>query len=62
MTKLYGLAELAEATGVPLGTLRQWRSRGKLPAPTCTLKAGQFWQGREIDEWLSRTNRTDKEA
>jgi hypothetical protein len=60
--RLYGLTELAEATGLPLGTLRQWRSRGKLPAPTYTLKAGQFWQGREIEAWLSRTNRTDKEA
>jgi hypothetical protein len=60
--RLYGLAELAEETGYPIALLRQWRHRGKLPAPTFTLKAGQFWQGREIEEWLSRTNRNNKEA
>lgn len=52
MSKLYGLAELAEETGLPILTVRRWRDRGKLPAPTFTLRAGQFWQGREIEEWL----------
>lgn len=60
--RLYGLAELAEETGYPVGLLRTWRDRGKLPAATFTLKAGQFWQGREIESWLSRTKRTDKGA
>ena len=52
--KLYGLAELAEATGLPLGTLRQWRSRGKLPEPTYRVKGGHYWQGREIEAWLQQ--------
>jgi hypothetical protein len=57
-----GLAEIAEVLGVSVNVVRMWKHRGKLPAPTHTLKAGQFWQGREIEAWLSRTNRTNKEA
>jgi len=36
--RIYGLAEIAKELGENVNTVRAWLYRGKLPAPTETLK------------------------
>jgi predicted DNA-binding transcriptional regulator AlpA len=49
---LFGIAELAQATGHPRGTLSQWYRRGKLPEPAATLAMGPVWTGPEVTAWI----------
>lgn len=52
MTKLYGLAEIAQELGLDVKQVRMWKHRGKLPEPTARLTMGHVWHGREIEEWI----------
>lgn len=50
--RIYGLAEIATELGENLNTVRAWMYRGKLPAPTETLKGGHVWLREEIENWI----------
>ena len=52
MTRLYGLAEIAETLGVDIHLVRLWRDRGKLPEPTAKLTMGWVWAAEDIDPWM----------
>ncbi len=49
---LYGLAELAKATGIDRRVLSVWYGRGKLPPPTQALKSGPVWDAQAIEPWI----------
>jgi len=51
--RLYGLAEIAEALDMRVGTVRMWFQRGKLPPATVVLTLGHVWQGEEIESWIN---------
>lgn len=57
--RIYGLSELAEASGVPLNTLKARRLRGKLPEPTARLRCGDVWAGPEIERWIAEASPRD---
>ena len=50
---MFGIAELAAATGRPRGTIAQWYRRGKLPDPTARLAMGPVWTGPDIEDWIT---------
>lgn len=50
--RLYGIAEIADATGQRRQTVAQWYARGKLPEPTARLAMGPVWTGRDLASWL----------
>jgi predicted DNA-binding transcriptional regulator AlpA len=52
-TRLYGVAELAAATGQRRATVSQWARRGRLPEPTARLAMGPVWAGPEIEGWIA---------
>jgi hypothetical protein len=54
MTRLYGIAEIAEALGVSRGLVAQWHRRGKLPVADTELRMGPVWSGRRIEPWIVR--------
>lgn len=49
---LYGLSEIAEALGVKVEKVRDWREAGHLPEPTAKLRAGYVWVGEDIEWWI----------
>ena len=57
-----GAGEIAQRAGVVKATVWSWQRRhSDFPAPV-QLEMGPVWDWAEIEAWLSRTNRTDKEA
>lgn len=50
--KLYGIAEIAGATGRSASIISVWVSRGKLPEPYQELVRGKVWAGPEIEAWI----------
>lgn len=50
---VYTLKDLADKTGITYNTLRQWKLRGRLPAPTYTLGQSPAWSGKKIEDWLA---------
>lgn len=52
MTRLYGLAEIAEALGVKVERVRDWREAGRLPIPTAQLRMGYVWAAEDIEWWI----------
>jgi len=50
---IYTLKDLAERTGIEYNTLRQWKLRGHLPAPTFTIGQSPAWSGKKIEDWLA---------
>jgi predicted DNA-binding transcriptional regulator AlpA len=55
--RLYGIAEIAAALGVPRNTVAQWLKRGKLPQPDAELAMGPVWSGRRIERWIEKQRR-----
>jgi hypothetical protein len=53
-SKLYGIAEIAEALGLTRQAVTVWRKRGSwgLPEPDAELSSGPVWQGETIEPWL----------
>lgn len=49
----YTYADLTRLTGVPAGTLRQWKLRGILPAPTREVGGSPVWDRMAIEDWLN---------
>lgn len=49
---LLGLTEIARILGCPVGTVRVWHHRGKLPPPTACLAMGPVWRAEDIAPWL----------
>jgi predicted DNA-binding transcriptional regulator AlpA len=65
--KLYGLTEIAAATGIDRRVLAMWLHRGKLPEPDARLAMGPAWTARRIEPWIEahmhhRTTRRDVDA
>lgn len=56
-SKLYGIAEIAEAIGARPQTVAQWYRRGKLPPPDTVLAMGPVWTGKTLAPWLRERNR-----
>lgn len=54
---VYTLKDLAEATGIRPGTLRQWKNRGRLPEPTYHLGQSPAWSGKAIEAWIASNPR-----
>lgn len=55
MSKPLTYADLSSKTGVPEGTLRQWKRRGILPAPTATFGASPVWDPQAVEGWLDES-------
>lgn len=55
---LYGISELAVATGQRRDTLSQWYRRGKLPPPAARLAMGPVWMGPAIEAWIQGHRRS----
>lgn len=49
---IYGLTEIARATGWDRRTLSVWVARGKMPPPTQRLASGPIWDAAVIDPWI----------
>lgn len=58
--KLYGVREIAEATGIPASVLYVWKNRGKLPPPDAVLAMGPVWTARTIEPWIRREKKNGK--
>lgn len=54
---VYTLQDLADRTGIRPGTLRAWKVRGRLPAPSYKLGQSPAWTGKAIEEWLASNPR-----
>jgi hypothetical protein len=54
---LYGLREVAEATGLTYQAIRQRRARGAMPAPDWELATGPIWAADTIDRWQAERER-----
>jgi predicted DNA-binding transcriptional regulator AlpA len=54
---VYTLQDLSRLTGIRSGTLRQWKLRGRLPAPSYTLGQSPAWSGPAIEAWLGSNPR-----
>jgi len=48
---LLGYAELAELLGVQQGTVRAYRSEGRLPKPDVVRLGRPFWKPGTINAW-----------
>lgn len=60
--KLYGLSEIADATGDKLNTVSQWYKRGKLPEPDQLLKMGPVWSADTIRPWIRQQKKAREAA
>ena len=51
--EMLGVAEIAERTGLSVGTVQVYSSRGQLPPPDQTVNGGRtkLWLVATIDEW-----------
>lgn len=57
-----GAGEIAQRAGVVKATVWSWQKRhSDFPTPV-QLEMGPVWDWAEVETWLSRTNRNDKEA
>lgn len=56
--KLYGLTEIARATGLPPNLVTVWHHRGRLPEPTARLAMGPVWEEADIWPWIAGHRRT----
>lgn len=59
---LYGITELAVATGQRRDTLSQWYRRGKLPEPAARLAMGPVWMGPSIEAWIQGHRRPGRDG
>lgn len=50
--RLVSYGELRQRTGIPYGTLRMWKARGKLPAPDYTVGQSPVWLPETIEPWI----------
>ena len=49
-------ADISVMTGVPVGTLKVWLTRGKLPPPDVKPnKRTALWQRSTIEDWMEST-------
>ena len=53
VVRVYGLTEIARRLGIPVGTVRQWYHRGKLPEPSGVLAMGPLWLEDRIGPWFA---------
>lgn len=55
MTTYLTYQDISDLTGIPKGTLRQWRVRGKMPEPdympTKNRSASPAWKRETIEAW-----------
>jgi predicted site-specific integrase-resolvase len=51
--QFYTYKQLGAATGIRLGTLRQWVYKGKMPAPDLHIGRAAVWSPESIEPWLS---------
>lgn len=61
--RLYGLKEIAAATGVRAATLSAWQARGNngMPPPDQRLGAGPVWFAATIEPWIASLGRRPDE-
>lgn len=52
--RLITYADLSDAAGVPINTVRQWVRRGKLPAPDYRVGQSPAWLPATIQPWLDK--------
>jgi hypothetical protein len=50
---IMGLKEVANSTGVPVGTISAWLTRGHMPEPEARLACGPIWRSRTIADWVA---------
>ncbi len=53
-SRIYGIAEIAQALGVRRQTVAQWHKPGQLPPTTEDLAMGPVWMGQDIQPWLDK--------
>ena len=59
--RLWAYAQIADHTGVNVGTLRVWRSRSKLPVADFTVGDEEWpaWWPATIQDWWAARQRVD---
>lgn len=60
MTKIVGVAELAEMLGVTRQRAWQLTKTADFPAPCYQMKAGDFWKLSDVQAWAKRNGRTTR--
>jgi predicted DNA-binding transcriptional regulator AlpA len=50
---IFGIQEIATATGLKEQTVRQYRSDGKLPKEDAVVSGNPLWARNTIAEWLN---------
>lgn len=58
---LYGVTELAAATGQRRDTISQWYRRGKTPKPAARLAMGPVWMGDDVAAWIEAHRKSGSE-
>ena len=51
------IGEIAELTGLAIGTVYAYRKKGKLPTPDFELSVGPVWKRETIEQWNAERNR-----
>lgn len=57
--QLVTYAEIVERTGIPHGTLRVWRTRGKLPKEDFVVGQSPAWLPETIEPWIQANKQTE---
>lgn len=52
--ELWTYAQIGELTGITAGTLRVWRSRGKLPEPDFLVGEWPAWKEATVRDWWAK--------
>jgi DNA-binding transcriptional MerR regulator len=50
--KRYTTGDIAKAVGVEPSTIRAYKARGQMPAPTDHIGTTPWWSDKDIEPWI----------